>query len=959
MGTPDNIAPAPADSHLGKKAVELGLITEMQLADVLARLTQEAGSSQGIGSLGDALVRFGLLTERQIDALADDTASIRKRFGKYRITRQLGRGGMGVVYEAIDSDLGRSVALKMLLSGPSADPKEAALDEERFVREARLSANLPRHPGIVGVYESGVLEGRRYIAMEYIEGKVFSDWCAKATGSLRTQVTVLREVALAVDHANRHGIIHRDLKPANVLVDARGKPHVTDFGLARQMRQDASMTLTGGGKVMGTPSYISPEQASGRKDVDRRTDVWALGIMLYELLAGRTPFQGETPVDIMMKAVQNPVPPPSAVRTPSGRTFDKTIERICLKALAKEPGQRYPTAKKFADDLTKWLKGETVEITTAAPKRPVALWVGVAAAVAVVAIVIALIPSGPSREKIEAERKDKAEGLVVKGQRYLNEGHNEEALAAFVDALKLDEENRAALKGKLEAGRRIAASHAAQAPSPAPPPVAPPGPAGPTPQDAMKKATEFARANPKDVEGQIRGWQEAQKAVAGTPLAAEAARELEAALGKRIEARRRELTALDRTLEGFRETESFGRAREALASAAERYDDADWTGSIQSRGGELTKAIAAAYESLKGQALELKRKDRKEEVEGLRKRIARWGVPDLPADLDDALAKVVPVAPAAPVAPEKPPGQSEPPKPAGIVELPVLRAHDSGVCAMAFSPDGKLLVTSSFDNLVRLWDVPGRSKKADLVQGLAAPSVSFSPDGKWIAAGLGNGTIRIWDAPKLQMRTLSGHNSQAIGIGFSPDSRYLASASTDGTARLWDPAAGAQKAQLDGHPKGAMSLAWSPDGKLLAVGCAEPLVKIWEVPSGRERARLTEGLEAETMTLAFSSNGKMLATGGPDMRVVFWEVESGRRRTLTGHEKEIRGIAGPADGPWIASASRDGTLRIWDAASGELRAVLREESGFYGVAFSRKGDILAGGTGGGGVRMWDLSALRK
>src|SRR5579863_8324392 len=153
----------------------------MQLQAVLHQLSQGGANDKSLTPVSGALVRFGLLTQRQLDALRDDTAAVRKRLGKYRIVRQLGRGGMGVVFEAIDADLGRTVALKMLLSAPQADPKEAALEEERFVREARLAANLPKHPGIVGVYESGSIEGRRYIAMEYIEGRIFSDWCLKST----------------------------------------------------------------------------------------------------------------------------------------------------------------------------------------------------------------------------------------------------------------------------------------------------------------------------------------------------------------------------------------------------------------------------------------------------------------------------------------------------------------------------------------------------------------------------------------------------------------------------------------------------------------------------------------------------------------------------------------------------------------------------------------------------------
>src|SRR6185436_11098772 len=229
-------------------------------------------------------------------------------FGKYRIIRVLGRGGMGIVYEAVDSQLGRRVALKTMIVNSHADPAAAKMDEERFLREAQLSASLPKHPHIVGVYEVGVIDGRRYLAMELIEGKPMSEWWSDAKITLRQEVDVLRHVGLAVHHAHEHDIIHRDLKPQNILVDAKNEPHITDFGLAKLVGENLSVSLTGAGMVVGTPAYISPEQAQGLKTTDRRTDVYALGVMLFEILTGRHPFLGDTAMEIMMKAAKNPVP---------------------------------------------------------------------------------------------------------------------------------------------------------------------------------------------------------------------------------------------------------------------------------------------------------------------------------------------------------------------------------------------------------------------------------------------------------------------------------------------------------------------------------------------------------------------------------------------------------------------------------------------------------------------------
>ncbi len=213
--------------------------------------------------------------------------------GKYTILREIGRGGMGIVYEALDGETKNHVALKMMLAGQSSNE-----DEQRFIREARLSANLPRHPNVVSVYEAGVIECRRYLSMEFIKGTPMSKWQKRGEATLRQKVEVIRDVALAVNHAHRHNVIHRDLKPENILIDQEGRPHVTDFGLAKSVGQDVSVSLTSTGVVMGTPAYMSPEQAQGLKIMDGRTDIYSIGVVLYETLAGCLPFTGENAVEI-------------------------------------------------------------------------------------------------------------------------------------------------------------------------------------------------------------------------------------------------------------------------------------------------------------------------------------------------------------------------------------------------------------------------------------------------------------------------------------------------------------------------------------------------------------------------------------------------------------------------------------------------------------------------------------
>jgi tetratricopeptide (TPR) repeat protein len=264
--------------------------------------------------------------------------------GRYRLMEELGRGGMGVVYHAFDPQLGREVALKVLLDQGFA----SAEARERFMREAHVAARLS-HPNIIPVFDTGEHEGKVYLAMQFIEGAALD----RAKLGPREAVSAVRDAARAVHAAHEEGIVHRDLKPANLMVDRAGRVYVTDFGLARRVESGASLTLSG--TVVGTPAYMPPEQATG-KATDARSDVYALGATLYEVLTGKPPFSGATPLETL-KAVtlDEPVPPRR-----HNAEISKGLEAVVLKAMDKKPEGRYPTAAAFADDLDRWLRGEEV-----------------------------------------------------------------------------------------------------------------------------------------------------------------------------------------------------------------------------------------------------------------------------------------------------------------------------------------------------------------------------------------------------------------------------------------------------------------------------------------------------------------------------------------------------------------------------------------------------------------------
>jgi WD40 repeat protein len=278
-------------------------------------------------------------------------------FGDYELLEEIGRGGMGVVYRAMQVSLKRTVALKMILSGQLAN----ADDVRRFHAEAEAAARLD-HPGIVPVYEVGQHEGHHYFSMAFIEGESLARKVAEALPPPREAAELTRKVAEAVSYAHVEGVIHRDLKPGNILVDRQGQPRLTDFGLAKRVQGDSSLTATG--QVLGTPSYMPPEQANGQGGaVGPLSDVYSLGAVLYCLLTGRPPFQSDNPLDTLLQVIQQE---PVAPRQLNARV-PRDLETICIKCLSKEPRKRYSSALDLAADLDRFLAGKPIHARRIGP----------------------------------------------------------------------------------------------------------------------------------------------------------------------------------------------------------------------------------------------------------------------------------------------------------------------------------------------------------------------------------------------------------------------------------------------------------------------------------------------------------------------------------------------------------------------------------------------------------------
>ncbi len=370
-------------------------------------------------------------TPAEVSRAAEDP---RNRIGKYILLRELGRGGMGVVYKAWDSSLKRWVAVKFLIL-PGSDE-----DLKRFQREAQTAASL-KHPNIASIYEVGEADGKPYISMEYVEGQNLHGLKL----GVRRACEIMHQVALALDFAHRHSIIHRDLKPGNILLDSDDKPTILDFGLAKSMKDAARLTISG--MVVGTPSYMSPEQAEGLTgQIGPRSDIYQLGAVLYELVTGRPPFRGESAAQILRRVVDEEAIPPSRLAS-----VPADVETIVVRAMDKDPRRRYPSAKAFADDLERFLKGESIVARPASTftraKRLLRRHKAIAAG-AVALLFLAFAGGAWLSQRASARDAHLRQGDAEYGQRQY-----QKALELYSRALELDREN-ADIKLKLEECRK-------------------------------------------------------------------------------------------------------------------------------------------------------------------------------------------------------------------------------------------------------------------------------------------------------------------------------------------------------------------------------------------------------------------------------------------------------------------------------------------------------------------------
>jgi WD40 repeat protein len=828
----------------------------------------------------------------------------------YEVLEELGRGGMGVVYRARQVGLNRVVALKVILAGPHAGEAELA----RFRAEAEAVARLS-HPNVVQIHEVGEHGGLPFFSLEYVAGGSLADRLDGTPWPARRAAALVETLARAVQAAHARGVVHRDLKPANVLLAADGTPKVTDFGLAKRL--DVAKGQTQSGAVVGTPSYMAPEQATGKgKEVGPLADVYALGAILYELLTGRPPFRAETPLDtILQVATADPVP---ARRLQPGVPRD--LETVCLKCLHKEPARRYGNARDLADDLRRFQAGEPVRARPVGPAERLGRWCrrNPALAVATAGFTVALLAGQAttswqwwqaSRERrradqargdaerqaeharrLQATAEEKADEshrrlvqqYVATGERLAEDGDPCSALAWLAEALDLDRGD-----ADREQAHRIALhSLIRQAPQLVDvwflPELANPGRAA-SPDGRRLLAVSDA--------GLARVWDADSHQPLSPPMQEAGAVRFAA----------------------------FGPDGRLVLTANANHEARVWDAET---GRPVTKVFAVGRPLM----------DAALTADG--RRVVTLA--------EDGRARLW----------DSDTGQA----------LPGLDAHAGPVRGVSFSPDGGRVVSVGDDQKAYLWE----AATGQLVTPLSHPGqvwhASFSPDGRRLAtAGSapppGGGQVCLWSSDQGEPRGTLQQLS-CLRASFSPDGKQVLTVAPPTGVRLTPVAGGANAVELP-H-QGIVYLAgFSPDGASVLTATQDMTVRLWEAATGRLRAPpIRHG--ALVWHASFSPDGRRWRTAGQDGVVRTWRTagSGGPTRTLT-HAPYIQALALSPDGRRAVTGGMDKSARIWDLGTGKELFRLPHRDAVWAVAYSPDGGLVATASTGGTAQVWDAQTWAR
>jgi serine/threonine protein kinase/WD40 repeat protein len=820
----------------------------------------------------------------------------------YEIVGELGRGGMGVVYQARHVALKRLVALKMILAGPYGDP----VKRSRFRAEAEAVARL-QHPNIVQIHEIGEQDGRPFLSLELVGGGSL-DRTIAGTPQLPRQAAQLTEtLARAVHYAHEHGIIHRDLKPANILlcpmphVQGRGfstwdmghwTPKITDFGLAKQLEGGAGETRTG--EIIGTPSYMAPEQATGRShEIGPAADVYALGAILYELLTGRPPLKGETPLDTLQQVLSVEPVPPSRLQP----KVPHDLETICLKCLHKEPQRRYASALALAEDLQRFQCDRPIQARRTGPLERTWRWCrrnpAVAALLTSVGLLLFVLAAGATvsalwlRSRLQRAEDAERDATEKLGGSYLAQaragrlsrrvGQRFDSLQALAEATRIARDLHMPPQKFLDLRNEAIACLALP---------------------DLRPAGEWdgwpARSWSMDFDGELKRY-------------------------ARVD---RQGSVSIRQVAGDEEIASFPSTIPAEARP------------LLSRDGRF---VAVYCEGLGLKLWDLERAEQAPLVEETApvsgydfspdSRLFAYGVANRPINL---------------------------------LELPSgrwLRELDSGPSTgwLAFHPRLRQLALVGDRTVIRICDLDSGKLVAYWLQTEGVDGIAWHPDGTTLAAVDYYRKIHFWDvATKTEGWVLEGHTNAGIRLAFNHAGDVLASYDWSGTLRLWAPRTGRQIFQTQ---FGMACLRFSPDDRRLAARVDGNKVGFWEVASGRGYRTLVRSSahgKGNYDDISIHKDGRLLAVGMTD-GFGLWDLTSSHELAIIKSTKYAHVLFEPSGA--LLTQSWTGLLR-WPVRANPLSPELLEcgmpyrlplPGSIYHIACSRDGRVVASAQGAGAL----------
>jgi WD40 repeat protein/tRNA A-37 threonylcarbamoyl transferase component Bud32 len=866
--------------HLNAFAEPLSVFAPVQRGPAHAASETATIPPSPTGGLGAAP------TESDLSPPALATA---RHFGDYELLEEIARGGMGVVYKARQISLNRIVALKMILAGQLATDS----DVQRFYAEARTAANL-QHPNIVAIHEVGQHQGHHYFSMDFIEGPSLAALTREHPLGPAEAATYVRTVANAIDYAHERGVLHRDLKPANVLVDPSGQLRVTDFGLARRVQGEPGASATGAaltqtGQILGTPSYMPPEQASAdRGRMGPASDVYSLGAVLYELVTGRPPFAGPTPLDTLLQVLsQEPV----QLRQLQPK-LPRNLETICLKCLQKEPRKRYPSASALAEDLRRFLAGEPIMARPVGTLERTLKWVKrrpvVACLLAALIVTICSLVIGGTWFTLRLESALD----VAEKKRLAADASAEAESKAKVKAQ--EEKNRADLAERLKDEQLVLAE-----------------------QRAYDLQIAMAR---RDLEEGVGSAQDILS------LCRKDLRHFEHGYLMRLcRMRLRTLRGHASAILGM----TFSPDGKRLASAGlllgkgeVKIWDTNTGQELLSMGALLVKmAFSPDGKRLSGLGFEQQRQKGQQPLAIVKTWEAATG---------QLLATIkIPVKSPGLVT-LSPEGRLITASERTVKFWDVESGHEvhsaglqsnvAGARWLTISPNGKRLAGIGSDS-VKVWDLASGQAVVSLHAsdntGRGA-GVAFSAGSERIATAGVDRIIRIWDATGKVASTMNGHADDVTGLAFSPDGERLASASADRTVRIWEATTGRQIAAFKAHADSALCVAFAPNGQSLASGDVQGNVNVWQTALGKEAVVCSH--TGAVRAVAFSPDGKFLASGAETVKT--WNPATGKEakafqaNMLSG----VYCLAWGPDGRQVVSGHYDGKLKAWHVATGKEAA---------------------------------------